>query len=95
MSTLDPVTSTNTISKTPTPEHAIGIPNGVVSFRATLTATTNKYLQDRLPCVGLVQIGERDIHGRCIRTSFMPLDREGHTSFVQVPDAEYTFGSRV
>lgn len=78
------------------PRQAIGIPAASVAFRVTLTATSNKYLADRLPCDGLVQIGERDIHGNCIRAQFMPLDRDDHlTSFVSVPDAQFTFGSRV
>lgn len=77
------------------PDHAKGIPGASVAFRVTLTATSNKYLADRLPCEGLVQIGERDINGNCTRVQFMPLDGEGHTSFVSVPDAEFTFRSRV
>lgn len=77
------------------PAHAVGIPAATVSFRATLTATSNPFLIDRLPCEGLVAIGERDIHGNCTRVQFMPLDQDGTTSFVAVPDAEFTFGSRV
>lgn len=77
------------------PAQAVGIPSGIVAFRATLTATSNSYLADRLPCEGIVQIGERDIHGNCMSVLFMPLDREGVTSFVSVPDAQFTFGSRL
>lgn len=84
-----------TPTTTPIPAHAVGIPGASVAFRATLTATSNKYLADRLPCEGLVQIGERDIHGNCTRVQFMPLDGEGHTSFVSVPDAQFEFGSRL
>lgn len=76
------------------PDHAVGIPGALVAFRATLTATSNPFLRERLPIDGLVQIGERDIHGNCTRVQFMPLDRE-QTSFVAVPDAAFTFKSRV
>lgn len=78
------------------PEFAQGIPGAQVAFRATLTATTNKYLAPHLPLDGLVDIGERDIHGNCTRVLFMPEVSEGQlTSFVSVPDAEFTFRSRV
>jgi hypothetical protein len=78
------------------PPDAVGIPSGTVSFRATLTATSNPYLADRLPCDGLVRIGERDVHGRCTRVTFMPLDAVARrSSFVAVPDAEFHFNSRV
>lgn len=77
------------------PEFATGIPGATVAFRATLTATTNEYLVDRLPLTGLVKIGERDIRGNCSRVQFMPDAEPGkHTSFVAVPGAEFTFESR-
>lgn len=75
------------------PAHAVGIPGATVSFRASLTATSNPFLRDRLPIEGLVQIGERGVDGSCTRVLFMPLDRDP-TSFVSVPDAEFTFRSR-
>ena len=78
------------------PEFAVGIPRGTVAFRATLTATSNKYLADHLPVEGFVQIGERDVHGNCTRVLFMPDCPPGErTSFVSVPDAKFEFTSRV
>lgn len=77
-----------------TPASAVGIPGATVSLRATLTATSNPFLRERLPLDGFVAIGERDIHGNCTRVTFMPLDRMT-TSFVAVPDATFTFKSRL
>lgn len=74
--------------------NASGIPGAAVAFRATLTATTNEYLRDRLPLDGLVQIGERTIYGECRRLLFMPLDNTP-TSFVSVPNARFEFASRL
>lgn len=77
------------------PPHAKGIPGARVAFRAVLTATSNEYLADRLPCEGLVEIGERDVSGHCTRVQFMPLDGDRPASFVAAPDAQFIFGSRV
>lgn len=78
------------------PSFAVGIPGATVAFRATLTATTNTYLAKRLPLVGLVQIHERTIDGQCTFVTFMPDPEPGkHTSFVAVPNAEFTFKTRV
>jgi hypothetical protein len=79
------------------PESAKGIPEATVSFRATLTATSNKYLVDRLPLEGFVAIHERSIHGECQFVTFMPDPEQpgGLTCFVSVPDAEFTFKTRV
>lgn len=65
-------------------------------FRATLTKTTNQYLAPRLPLEGVVQIVETGVSHQVIRTLFMPDPEPGnYTSFVSVPDAEYTFTGRV
>lgn len=72
--------------------NAVGIPASSVAFRATLTATSNSYLVDRLPLDGLVLIHERDVVGGCQFVTFMPDPVEGGTtSFVAVPDAVFTF----
>lgn len=84
-------TQQNTPSKLP--EFATGIPGATVAFRATLTATTNPYLVNRLPLDGLVKIHERTVDGECMFLTFMPLDR-GISTFVQVDGAEFTFGTR-
>lgn len=88
--------NTSSDTRRPVPDFARGIPGAQVAFRATLTATSNEYLAPRLPLDGLVQIGERSIHGDCTRVQFMPDPEPGKlTSFVAVPDAEFTFRSRV
>lgn len=64
------------------------------AFRATLTATTNEYLADRLPCQGYVQVVERNIYGEVSRALFMPDPGDGpYTSFVEVPHARFEFRS--
>lgn len=76
------------------PDAAKGTPGATVMFRATLTATTNQYLADKLPVTGLVKIGERDIHGNCIRLLFRPDAEDGSVStFVMVPNAVFEFAS--
>lgn len=78
------------------PDFATGIPAATVAFRATLTATSNPYLSDRLPLGGLVRIGERDVRGNCTRVEFLPDPEQGRsTSFVAVPDARFEFSSRI
>lgn len=77
------------------PEWAVGIPRASVAFRATLTATSNKYLRDEVPVEGLVQIGERDVDGNCVRVQFLADVPEGkHSTWVAVPDAVFEFRSR-
>lgn len=74
---------------------ATGIPGASVAFRATLTATTNKYLAPRLPLEGLVQIHERSVAGECQFVTFMPeVEGVGYTTFVAVPNAEFTVKTR-
>lgn len=73
-----------------------GIPGAVVAFSATLTATSNEYLAPHLPIRGLVQIGERDVNGNCIRVQFAREVEPGiWSAFVACPDAEFMFESRV
>lgn len=59
------------------PTDAVGIPGATVSFRATLTATSNRYLADRLPLDGFVRIGERTVDGQCSTLLFMPIESDG------------------
>lgn len=78
------------------PEDATGIPAAGVSFRATLTATSNTYLADRLPLDGFIRIHERATTGECQFVTFMPDPEEGHhTSFVEVPHAEFSVRTRL
>lgn len=78
------------------PENATGTPKASVPFRATLTHTGNKYLVDRLPVEGYVDIVERDNRGRVSRVVFMPDVAPGeHTSYVSVPSARFEFSARL
>lgn len=80
------------------PENAtVGIPKASIIFRAMLLETSNKYLADRLPLRGYVQIVETDVHGGVQPSGalFMPDAEPGqHTSFVRAPNARFEFSTR-
>jgi hypothetical protein len=68
-----------------------------VTFRATLTDTSNEYLYDLLPLTGYVRIHEFDIHGypQPGKVTFCPDRPDGAASpFVEVRNAQFTFGTR-
>ena len=83
--------------------HTTVVPEGVstgtsgVTFRATLTRTSNPYLAHRVPLTGYIRIHEFSTTGEIQPNgvTFMPDAKDGtHTSFVSVKDATFVIGTR-